>query len=226
LTTISVAVVVPTLNEQEALRQNLPDLAQDADEIIVSDGGSTDSTLITAEQFGAKVVTGAHGRGPQLNRGALAVESEVILFLHADTRLPERGIERVRQAVIRGKDGGGFLAVFDDRRPLLRLGSTLVNVRTRLSRLPLGDQAQFVTRQAFQDLGGFRDWPILEDLDFMRRLKKYGSTTVIRQPVTTSARRYVQNGIFKTIATNWWIWVLYLLGVAPDKLARLYREVR
>jgi len=99
-------------------------------------------------------------------------------------------------------------------------------VRTRLSRLPLGDQAQFVTRKAFQELDGFREWPILEDLDFMRRLKRYGSIAVIRQPVTTSARRYVQNGIFKTIATNWWIWVLYILGVAPDKLARLYREVR
>jgi len=226
LTTISVAVVIPALNEQEALRHHLPGLVRNADEIIISDGGSTDSTVTTAEQLGARVVAGASGRGPQMNRGASAVESEVILFLHADTQLPEEGIEKIRQAAIRGMDGGGFLAVFDDRRPLLRLGSTLVNVRTRLSRLPLGDQAQFVTRKAFQELDGFREWPILEDLDFMRRLKRYGSIAVIRQPVTTSARRYVQNGIFKTIATNWWIWVLYILGVAPDKLARLYREVR
>ena len=122
--------------------------------------------------------------------------------------------------------GGGFLAVFDDRRPLLRLGSNLVNLRTRLTHLPLGDQAQFATQRAFQELGGFRDWPILEDLDFMRRLKDHGPTAVIHRPVITSARRYVQNGIFKTIANNWWIWFLYSLGAAPDKLERRYRDIR
>ncbi len=223
---ISVAVVIPTLNEEENLRRCLPDVARQADEIVISDGGSTDATTAVAEQFGARVVTGAHGRGPQMNLGARAARSPVLLFLHADTRLPEGGLERVKREVQSGRIGGGFLATFDNRRPLMRLGSLLVNLRTRLSRLPLGDQAQFATQQAFRDLGGFRDWPILEDLDFMRRLKRCGPTAVIHQPVITSARRYIQNGIFPTIANNWWIWLLYFLGVPPAKLARRYRDVR
>jgi rSAM/selenodomain-associated transferase 2 len=226
LPAISVAVVIPTLNEEENLRRCLPGLARQADEIVISDGGSTDATTAVAEQFGAQVVTGARGRGPQMNLGAKAACSPVLLFLHADTRLPEGGIQMVVKEVQSGRIGGGFLAVFDNRRPMMRLGSMLVNLRTRSSRLPLGDQAQFATQQAFRDLGGFRDWPILEDLDFMRRLKRRGPTAVIRRPVTTSARRYLQNGIFPTIANNWWIWFLYFVGVPPAKLARRYRDVR
>ena len=223
---ITVAVVIPTLNEEVTLRRYLPGVAQQADEVVVSDAGSTDDTTGFAEQAGALVVTGARGRGPQMNLGGQMARSQVLLFLHADTRLPDGGIELVRRQAQNGKIGGGFLAEFDDPRPVMQLGSKLVNLRTRLTSLPLGDQAQFVTRQAFQELGGFRDWPILEDLDFMRRLKRLGPTSVIRQPVTTSARRYVQNGIIKTIANNWWIWFLYFLGVSPEKLQRRYREVR
>jgi len=223
---MTVAVVIPTLNEEETLRRYLPEVSRQADEMIVSDGGSTDDTTRVAKQLGASVVTGARGRGPQMNLGAQAAQAHVLLFLHADTRLPEDGVERVRQEVGRGMNGGGFLADFDDSRPVMRWGSKLVNLRTRLTRLPLGDQAQFVTRPVFQQLGGFRDWPILEDLDFMRRLKAHGPTSVIRQPVITSARRYVQNGVLKTIVNNWWIWFLFLLGVAPEKLDRRYRQVR
>ena len=223
---ISVAVVVPTLNEEEAIQRYLPRLVGQADEVLVSDGGSSDSTTALAEQLGARVITGARGRGAQMNLGAQAARSQILLFLHADTRLPEGALESVKTAVQSGKIGGGFLADFDDPRPLMRLGSALVNLRTRWSRIPLGDQAQFATRQAFTELGGFRDWPILEDLEFMRRLKDHGPITVIRQPVVTSARRYVQNGVFRTIANNWSIWALFFLGVSPEKLERRYREIR
>ena len=161
-----------------------------------------------------------------MNRGADASTCEVLLFLHADTRLPRGGIDRVRLAIAKGHLGGGFLAVFDDDRPLLRLGSHLINLRTRLSGIPLGDQAQFATRHAYSNLEGFRHWPILEDLDFMRRLRRSGSTVVIESPVTTSARRYVQNGVFRTIANNWWIWLLFSIGVSPETLQRRYRQVR
>jgi len=226
LPAISIAVVVPTLNEEENLRRYLPDVIRQADEIVIADGGSNDATTAVAKQLGAQVITGARGRGSQMNSGAAAARSSVLLFLHADTRLPEGGLEMVKREVQSGRIGGGFLADFDSQRPLMRLGSRLVNLRTRCSRLPLGDQAQFVTRQAFEELGGFRDWPILEDLDFMRRLKRRGPTAVIRRPVITSARRYVQDGVFKTIANNWRIWFLYLLGVAPERLGHRYRNVR
>lgn len=223
---ISIAVVVPTLNEEESLRSHLPDVVRQADEIVIADGGSTDATTTVAQQLGARVITGARGRGSQMNLGASATRSSVLLFLHADTRLPEGGLEMVRGEVQSGRIGGGFLAEFDSRRSLMRLGSKLVNLRTRCSRLPLGDQAQFATRQAFEELGGFRDWPILEDLDFMRRLKRRGPTAVIHRPVITSARRYLEGGVFRTIANNWKIWFLFLLGVAPERLGRRYRDVR
>ena len=223
---ISVAVVIPTLNEEESLHRLLPTVVGEADEIVVSDGGSTDATASVAARPGVQWVTGARGRGPQLNRGAEICRSQVLLFLHADTRLPADAFASIRAAVGDGMVGGGFLADFDDRQALMRLGSLLVNVRTRLSRLPLGDQAQFVTRAVFEEQGGFPDWPILEDLDFIRRLKRCGPTAVIRQPVITSARRYRQNGVWRTLANNWSIWTLFLLGVEPEKLAHRYRDIR
>jgi hypothetical protein len=108
----------------------------------------------------------------------------------------------------------------------LRLGARLINWRTRLTGLPLGDQAQFVRRDVFLAMQGFRDWPILEDLDFALRLKRQGRTVLIGQPVTTAARRFVEQGIVRTVATNWLIWFLFLAGVSPHRLARLYRQIR
>lgn len=220
------AIVVPTLNEEPALRRHLPAALAAGDEVIVSDGGSTDGTLAVARELGARIVTGPPGRGGQLTRGAQATDAPLLLFLHADTRLPEDGVERIRDAVAAGAVGGGFLVRFDVERSTLRLGERLINARTRLTRWPLGDQAQFATREAFRALGGFRDWPILEDLDFAIRLRRHGRTALIPTPVTTAARRFVEQGVVRTVATNWLIWLLFLCGVSPHRLARLYRQIR
>ncbi len=218
-------IVIPTLNERPRLERYLNAALAEADEVWISDGGSDDGTIELARLLGARVVSGKAGRGPQLNRGARASSAEALLFLHADTRLPEGGGRRVRAALAAGAIGGGFQVTFDDDRPLLRLGARLINLRTRLTRCPLGDQAQFVTRTAFDTLDGFRDWPILEDLDFSRRLKRHGRTVLLDPPVITGARRFLHQGIFRTIATNWLIWLLYFLGVSPRRLAWLYRRV-
>lgn len=224
---IAVAIVIPTLDEEESLRASLPIAAAQADQLIVSDGGSGDGTLAVARELGARVVSGEPGRGPQLNRGArVADAADVFLFLHADTRLPCEAVTNVRQAVLEGKVGGGFRVRFDTDQSIFRLGERLVDLRTRLTRAPLGDQAQFVTRQTFESLGGFRDWPILEDLEFIRRLKQFGETAVLPHRVTTSARRYLQQGILRTVATNWLIWTMFFLGVSPHRLASLYRQIR
>ena len=122
--------------------------------------------------------------------------------------------------------GGAFLVRFDQSGPLLRLGAWLINQRTRATRLPLGDQAHFVTRAAFEQLGGYRDWPILEDLDFAWRLRRHGRTVILRQRVTTGARRFVELGVARTVATNWLIWLLFVAGVSPRRLARFYGNVR
>ncbi len=197
-----------------------------ADEVVVSDGGSRDETARVAAELGATVVRGAPGRGGQLNRAAAAARSEVFVFLHADSSLPRGALERVRETLARGAVGGAFLVAFDSPRRLLRLGARLINLRTRLTRAPLGDQAQFVTREAFEALGGYRDWPILEDLDFIRRLRRHGRIAILPERVTTSARRFEARGVARTVSVNWLIWILYYAGVSPLRLARLYRHVR
>jgi rSAM/selenodomain-associated transferase 2 len=220
------AIVIPTLNEESALRANLPAALAAGDEVVVSDGGSTDATAAVARELGARVVTGPAGRGGQLNRGAAATAAELLVFLHADTTLPAEGAQAIRAAIAGGAQGGAFLVRFDSVRAALRLGARLINLRTRASRLPLGDQAQFVTRRAFDDLGGFRDWPILEDLDFAWRLRRRGRIAIIAKPVTTGARRFLEQGIARTVATNWLIWFLFVLGVSPQRLAGLYKQIR
>jgi len=257
-----VAIVVPTLNEESTIARTLP-AAQAAlaalaarepraagSELVVADGGSRDRTVAVASALGARVVVCPAGRGGQLNRGAAATTAEILLFLHADTTLPEGALAAIR-AALGGADGGGadgspattttaraaataarpaiggaFLVRFDESRPLLRLGAWLINQRTRATRLPLGDQAHFVTRAAFEQLGGYRDWPILEDLDFAWRLRRHGRTVILRQRVTTGARRFVELGVARTVATNWLIWLLFVAGVSPRRLARFYSQVR
>ena len=220
------AIVVPTLDEEEALARHLPAALLAADEVVVSDGGSRDGTVALARRLGARVVAGPPGRGGQLNRGAAACSADLLLFLHADTALPPGGVELARAAVAAGAVGGGFRVRFDVDRPAQRLGARLINLRTRMTRVPLGDQAQFVSAEAFRALGGYRDWPILEDLDFGRRLKRHGRVALVERPVTTAARRFVERGVVATVATNWLIWGLFFAGVSPHRLAGLYRQIR
>lgn len=221
------AIVIPTLDEERSLAESLPQALAIGDEVCVSDGGSSDATVEVAKALGARVIEVPAGRGLQLNRGARATESEVLLFLHADTRLPEGAADRVREAIAGGAVGGGFLVRFEPPLGAMRyahvVGPTL---RTRLTRCPLGDQAQFVRRESFDELGGFREWPILEDLDFIRRLKRTGRIAIIDRPVTTSARRFLSRGVTRTTVTNYLIWILYYAGVSPERLARLYRDIR
>ncbi|MCH9647415.1 MAG: TIGR04283 family arsenosugar biosynthesis glycosyltransferase [Deltaproteobacteria bacterium] len=219
-----IAIIMPTLDEEAAISQHVADARQVADQLIVSDGGSQDKTRDLAHREGAEVVVGPCGRGPQLNLGAKAAEAEVLVFLHADTRLPRSAAELIRHAVRNQAVGGGFLLRFDSDQKRFKFAAKLINWRTRFSRLPLGDQAQFVSRSAFETLGGFQKWPILEDLDFARRLKKQGKTVILEDPVVTSARRYQQGGLIRTTARNWTIWLLFCLGVSPHRLSRLYRR--
>ncbi len=223
------AIVVPTLNEEDTLRRYLPAALAVADAVVVADGGSADATVEVARSLGARVVVGPPGRGVQLNHGASAAMEEgadILLFLHADTTLPAGGAGAVRAAVAGGAPGGAFFVRFDGDRPMQRLGSWLVNRRTRWLRVPLGDQAQWATREVFETLGGFPNWPLLEDIDFMRRLRRLPGFTIIEEPVTTGARRFLELGSVRTVAINWLIWLLFLGGVSPHRLARLYRQIR
>lgn len=218
--------MIPTLNEAGKLEPLLPAVQTFADEVWVSDGNSADGTGDVARSLGARVVTGPPGRGQQLNRGAAHTDGDILLFLHADTRLPASAGQLVRQAIADGAVGGGFQLAFDTPHAFMRFTGRCINLRTRLTGCPLGDQAHFVRRETFSRLGGYREWPILEDLDFIRRLRRHGRVAVLPAPAVTSARRYLERGIARTLATNWLIFALYFAGVPPRRLARLYRPAR
>lgn len=217
---------MPTLDEETAMLENLPAALAEADELVVSDGGSGDRTREVAASLGARVVEGPAGRGAQLNRGAAATSAEVLLFLHADTTVPAGAADAVRAAIARGCCGGGFRVRFEPTRPLFRFGAAIANARSRLTRVALGDQAQFTTSAAFERLGGYREWPLLEDLDFARRLKRAGRVAILPLAVSTSARRFERRGPVRTVLTNWLIWTLFACGVSPSRLSALYRNVR
>ncbi len=224
-----ITVIVPTLGEARTLEENLPPLfaaLPSLCEVIVADGGSRDGTPEVARRLGAQVVVGDPGRGQQLNLGArraLERGAEVLLFLHADTRLPARALETIEAAITGGAVGGAFLLRFDDPRSRYRWAAGLINLRTRLTRTPLGDQGQFCTTQAYQVLEGFRPWPIFEDLDFARRLRRHGRLALIPKPVVTASRRYVRRGLLRTALRNWLLFALYFCGISPYRLAKFYR---
>lgn len=226
MATPTVAIIVPVLDEATQLAERLRAALSQADELVVSDGGSTDGSREIAASLGARVVSGSPGRGPQLNRGAAATRSEVLLFLHADTSLPPGAVDEVRRAVEEGAASGAFLVRFDRRGVVYRFGERIVDLRTRWTRCPLGDQAQFVRRDVFERLGGFREWPILEDLELARRLRRVGPIAILESRVTTAARRFAQRGPLRTVAINWLIWSLFACGVSPHRLDRFYRKVR
>lgn len=224
-------MLIPVLDEAPRLAQLLPGLAGElglgaGDEIVLADGGSSDGGPEIARRHGLGVVVSPPGRGVQLGHAARAARGDVVLVLHVDTRLPEGGLDRVREAIASGAEGGAFLLAFDSPRRIFRLGAWLINRRTRSTRLPLGDQAQFVRRTVLEEIGGFAPWPILEDLDLARRLRRRGRLVILPDPVVTSARRFETRGVARTVATNWLIWLLYALGVSPHRLARFYAQVR
>ncbi len=224
------AIVMPVLEEESTVQSAIAGARRHCDDLIVVDGGSRDRTVELARQAGAMVAEAPRpGRGLQLRTGAaLALDAgaDVLLFLHADTSLPVSARDAIEQALGEKAVGGGFLVDFEAAPPLLRLGRRLVDLRTRRLRLPLGDQAQFTTAAAYARCGGFADLPILEDLDFMRRLGRQGSISIISQRATTSSRRFIERGVVRTVATNWLIWLLFAAGVKPGRLARLYALVR
>jgi rSAM/selenodomain-associated transferase 2 len=198
---VKVSVVVPALNEAQALAQMLPSLRDQPGhlEVIVSDGGSTDDTARAVERL-ARLVQGARGRAAQMNLGAASSSGAVLLFLHADTRLPRGALDRIRSAVSRGCVGGCFLNRFHDGGWTGRLADPLRDLRARLAGEVYGDHALFARRDVFDRLGGFAPLPVMEDYDFARRLRRAGPFRVIPDRVLTSARRFRARGWVR----QWW----------------------
>lgn len=218
----SVSVILPVMNEAASILDTLRALPSDVEKIVV-DGGSTDATRDLAARE-ARVVTATRGRATQLNAGASLAGGDILLFLHADARLPRQGLTEIRRAIGDGCVGGGFLGRFDPDHWLFRFGYPLRDLRTRLLHEIYGDQGIFVRRDVFEALGGYRAIPIMEDYEFVQRLRRRGPLRVIPFPIRMSARRYLRTGILRQHLKNLWILFRYLAGVAPEKLSPSYER--
>jgi rSAM/selenodomain-associated transferase 2 len=223
-----ISVVIPILNEEKSIGAALAALlALKPDELIVVDGGSSDGTREICREFGLEVFSAARRRAAQMNYGAGLAGGEVLLFLHADTRLPPAAFDEIRATLDDSRFvGGRFDVELDGNHWMLRVIGAMISLRSRLSKVGTGDQAIFVRRQTFQQMGGFPDIPVMEDVAFCRALKRMGDVACLRSKVITSSRRWELDGVWRTILKMWMLKSLYLLGVSPAWLKRFYGDAR
>ncbi|MDE3164371.1 MAG: TIGR04283 family arsenosugar biosynthesis glycosyltransferase [Acidobacteriota bacterium] len=221
-----ISIIVPTYNEETTIAELMENLASlGAWEIVVADGGSEDRTRDLAAARGRVLLVPA-GRAIQMNAGAKASSGDVLLFLHADVRLEPSALTAVVKAMEDQALVGGNFDIRYDGRDLAAWAFTTINRGRRRWGIFYGDSGIFCRRDVFERLGGYREWPIMEDYEFARRLWKDGKVALLDEPIWVSARRWRNSGLLPTLWSWFLIQALYLAGVAPAKLSRLYRRIR
>lgn len=222
-----VSVIIPTFNEAALLPSTMASLEGNrlSCEVIVVDAGSQDATVELARAHGAQVVNSTRKqRAAQLNLGTKAATGGCFVFLHADTRLPEGGLDLIATALgVKGVVGGAFARRFEPTTPWLRVSWRIATLRSRTLGWYFGDQAMFASRQAFEQLGGFREWEAFEDLDLARRLKTLGRTVVLEPPAISSGRRFAGQAL-RVSLRDVWLTIRFLCGAPPDRLALRLRQ--
>jgi len=221
------SIIIPTLNEAGAIGQTLAalqPLRARGCEVIVADGGSTDGTAGLARPLADAVVVSPPGRACQQNAGAAAASGEVLLFLHADTRLPRDADVLVADGLRRsGRGWGRFDVRLTGRHPMLRMIERMMNLRSRLTGIATGDQAIFIQSDRFHAAGGFPEIPLMEDVALSKALRRLGPPLCLRETVATSSRRWEQHGVYRTMVLMWSLRLAYWLGADPARLADRYR---
>lgn len=222
-----ISIIIPVLNEAKILEQTLSRLHSELGhhELIIVDGGSTDGSTHIAEKYG-KVITSERGRSKQLNAGAAAASGNILIFLHADIWLEPGALAAVETALSSGYVGGGFRQKIDGKNMLYRAIEIAGNIRGKYLRVFYGDSGIFLSRADFEQIGGFPETPILEEMEFSKALRQLGKTTLVIPHIHISARRWETKGIIRTTANNWLITLLYFLKFSPEQLAKLYRHIR
>lgn len=224
---MKLSIIVPVLNEAKelpVLLERLLSLTRHGCEVIIVDGGSQDGSADIAECAGFTVVRAPRGRARQMNAGAARATGKVLLFLHADTQLPDGTAVLIAQALSGDESQWGRFDVCIAGRPvMLRVVGRMMNLRSRLSGIATGDQAMFVTRVAFDAVGGIPDQPLMEDIELSKRLRKMSRPACIARCVTTSGRRWETHGVWRTILLMWRLRWAYWRGIPASQLAQAYR---
>lgn len=223
--TPELSIVMPVLDEapQVVGRLNsLQALRAKGVEVIAADGGSTDGTPDMTAPLVDHLVAAARGRAAQMNAGAAASRGRVLLFLHADTELPDTALSAVLTAIGSGKLWGRFDVRIDSRQPMLRIVERMMNWRSRLTGIATGDQAIFVRRDVFERIGGYADLPLMEDIVLSSELKQLAPPACLGETVVTSARRWQKHGVLPTILLMWWLRAAFFFGADPKRLAQRY----
>jgi len=222
----ALSIIMPVLDEAAGIRAALEALAPyraRGAELIVVDGGSRDDTPDLARPLADRIVAAPRGRATQMNAGAATATGDVLLFLHADTRLPHEADRLIMDGLARARGvWGRFDVRIEGGGIALSLVARMMNLRSRLTGIVTGDQTLFVTREAFARAGGFPDIALMEDIAVSKRLKRFGRPLCLRARVTTSGRRWEQHGLLRTILLMWRLRLAYFLGAAPETLARCY----
>ena len=218
------SIIIPALNEAAGIQQHLQTLQplRKHCEIIVADGGSKDGTIAIAEPLSDQVFTAPKGRARQMNAGADRATGKILLFLHADTFLPDEALSLIQQGLRKGSCWGRFDIHLTGSKPMLKVIARMMNWRSRLTGIATGDQVLFMTRHAYDYTGGFPDIPLMEDIALSIKLKQLGKPLCLKAKVISSGRRWEQFGVIKTILLMWWLRLLYCFGFSPKRLSRLY----
>lgn len=222
-----ISIIIPVLNEAAIIKQTLKDLKPHSEiETIVVDGGSQDNTVAIAQPLATKVLRViGKGRAGQMNAGANIAQGNILLFLHVDTQLPPGFIKLIVETLKRPNIVvGAFELAIEGADKSLRWVEILVKMRSHLFSLPYGDQAIFISKQAFIESGGFADMPIMEDFEFIKRIKHQGKIAIAPAAVTTSGRRWQKLGVWQTTLINQLIIAGYYLGISSKKLGNFYRS--
>lgn len=223
----TISIIIMTLNEEELIGGLLLSLRGIEDtEIIVSDGGSVDRTCRVASKYTDKIIRGERGRGKQLNAGAQLATGDILWFLHVDSTPPENFKDHILKTLEKpGVAGGAFTLEIDSDMTSLKFISRVVELRSMISGIPYGDQGIFVKRAIFEKINGFKNIPLMEDIDFGRRLKKEGKIEILKPKIKTHARAWERYGVLRTTLRNWGYVTLFFMGYSPYKLyERYYRK--
>ena len=225
---MNVSVIIPVLDEEKTIAATLHALIMlQPHEIIVVDGGSHDRSREICRRLGAQVLRSERGRARQMNYGARYATGDILLFLHADSQLPDSAFQDIAAALSDGCClGGRFDVELEGSHWMLKFVGALINYRSRATKVGTGDQAIFVRRSVFTQVGGYPDIPLMEDIALCRLLKRLGGIACLRSRVVTSARRWESDGVWRTIFRMWTLKFLYLAGVSPVRLKQFYADTR